>query len=181
MRSKCHSPLGDPPSLCSRRPQSPSAPQKLVGIGVPAAAAARFPCPVCPQVVLLPRGLVAPRFSRFSRCFLVPWELRTFFWETHGIPRSVQGRGQAFSRFFWLYFPTEHMQEESSILPALVLDKAVFQISSQAGKCSCFPPWLVGKLRHSAGTREGPAEFTVDCHAESFPASGSVMVRKFGC
>lgn len=82
-------------------------------------------------------------------------------WETHGNPRSVQGRGQAFSHLLWLYFPTEHLQEENYILRDLVLNKAIFLISLQAGKSYCSPPWLVGKLRRSAGSREGPAEFRV--------------------
>lgn len=49
----------------------------------------------------------------------------------------------------------EHLEEGSYILPDLVLDKVIILISSQARKCYCSPPWLVGKLRHSAGTREG--------------------------
>lgn len=169
-------PLGEPPSLCSHCPQSPSALQKLVETGVllllptsPALCVPRGVSPYCAarQVMLLPCSLVAPQFSPFRGISLCSgWALGIEdvllgAWETHGNPRSVQGRGRAFSHLLWLYFPTEHLQEENYILRDLVLNKAIFLISLQARKSYCSPPWLVGKLRRSAGSREGPAEFRV--------------------
>lgn len=173
-RSKCgFAPRGAPLALFSL-PTKPQCPAKACGDWCPAAAP-HFPCPVRPkrcQPLLLLHGKLcfspavslhpsSPLFRRISLCSgwaLGIEDVLLGAWETHGNPRSVQGWGRAFSHLLWLYFPTEHLQEENYILRDLVLNKAIFLISLQAGKSYCSPPWLVGKLRRSAGSREGPAE-----------------------
>lgn len=165
-------PRGAPLALFSP-PTKPRCPAKsLCEVWCPAAAP-HSSCPVCPgrcQPLLCctagcasaPRSrctAVLPFLAVFRCAQVVPWELWMFCWEPER-PTVTPGPLRP-SIFAWLYFPAEHLQEESCILPDLVLDEAIILISSQAGKCYCCPPCLVGKLRHSAGTREGPSEFRV--------------------
>lgn len=174
MRSKCRLPLGELSLALFSPLTEPQCPAKACGgTGVPLlfppspalcvprcqpSLCCTVSCPSAPRSRCWP---VLPSLEVFPCARVVPWELRVFCWEP-GRPTVTPGlcRDGA-KRFPWLYFPTERLQEESCILPDLVLDEAIILISSKAGKCYCCAPWLVGKLRHSAGAREGPAEFKV--------------------
>lgn len=115
MRSKCRLPLGEPPSLCSQRPQSPSALQKLVvgGTGVPvllsrSLSLSRVSPEVSALAVLHGELCFAPRsrcppvvpFSEVFRCAqVVPWDFRMFCWEP-GRPTVTPGlRGEGAKHF----------------------------------------------------------------------------------
>lgn len=85
---------------------------------------------------------VLPFLEVFHCARVVPWEFRSLLseaCETPGSPGAAEGRDQGFSRFLWLYFPTERLQEKRYILPDPVLDGAIFLISPQAGQCYCSP------------------------------------------